>query len=51
MTFPRSYRATKAREAGIEVRMCADEVLELGLAKITTIYGNKVRAYNLEVLL
>ena len=31
MTFPRSYGATKAREAGIEVRTCADEVLGLGL--------------------
>lgn len=48
MTFPRSYRATKAREAGIEVRTCADEVLDLGLATIETSYGNEVRAYDLE---
>ena len=26
MTFPRSYRATKAREADIEVRTCANDV-------------------------
>lgn len=48
MTFPRSYRATKAREDGIEVRTCADEVLGLGLATIGTSYGNEVRAYDLE---
>ena len=48
MTFPRSYRATKAREAGVEVRTCADDVLELGLAAVRTPYGNEVRAYDLE---
>ena len=48
MTFPRSYRATKAREAGVEVRTCADDVLELGLATVKTSYGNDVRAYGLE---
>ena len=48
MTFPRSYRATKAREAGIEVRTCADEVLDLGRTSVRTSYGNKVRAYDLE---
>lgn len=48
MTFPRSYRATKAREAGIEVRTCADGVLDLGLATVKTSYGNEVRAYDLE---
>lgn len=48
MTFPRSYRATKARESGIEVRTCADEVLGLGLATVRTSYGNEVRAYDLE---
>lgn len=48
MTFPRSYRATKAREAGIEVRTCADEVLDLGICNVRTPYGNSVRAYDLE---
>ena len=48
MTFPRSYRASKAREAGIEVRTCADDVLELGLIAVSTPYGNAVRAYDLE---
>lgn len=48
MTFPRSYRATKAREAGIEVRTCADEVLVLGLTTVKTSCGNEVRAYDLE---
>ena len=47
MTFPRSYRATKAREAGIEVRTCADGVLGLGLTAVKTSYGNMVRAYDL----
>ncbi len=48
MTFPRSYRATKAREAGIEVRTCADEVLDLGRTSVRTSYGNEVRAYDLK---
>ena len=48
MTFPRSYRVTKAREAGIKVRTCADGVLDLGLTTLTTSYGNGVRAYDLE---
>ncbi|WP_172135354.1 type IV toxin-antitoxin system AbiEi family antitoxin domain-containing protein [Adlercreutzia sp. ZJ473] len=48
MTFPRSYRATSAREAGIEVRTCADAVLGLGLSTLGTPYGNEVRAYDLE---
>ena len=48
MTFPRSYRATKARESGIKVRTCANDVLELGLTKVKTSYGNQVRAYDLE---
>lgn len=48
MTFPRSYTATKARETGIEVRTCADDVLGLGLISLKTPYGNEVRAYDLE---
>lgn len=48
MTFSRSYRATKAREAGIEVRTCADGMLDLGVATVGTPYGNEVRAYDLE---
>lgn len=48
MTFPRSYTATRAREAGIEVRTCADDVLDLGLITLETPYGNEVRAYDLE---
>ena len=48
MTFPRSYKATKAREAGIVVRTCADEVLDLGVCSVRTPYGNFVRAYDLE---
>lgn len=48
MTFPRSYRATAARKAGIEVRTCSDDVIELGVVKVQTPYGNEVRAYDLE---
>lgn len=48
MTFPRAYRATKAREAGIEVRTCADDVLDLGITTTNTAYGNEVRTYDLE---
>lgn len=48
MTFPRSFRATTAREAEVVVRTCADDVLDLGLTEIKTSYGNEVRAYDLE---
>lgn len=48
MTFPRSYNASAAREAGIVCRSCADDVLDLGLCDAKTEYGNTVRAYNLE---
>ena len=48
MTFPRSYKATSVREAGIRVRTCADDVLELGAENLATPYGNEVRSYNLE---
>ena len=48
MTFPRSYRATKAREADIEVRTCANDVLDLGLTTLKTPYGNEVKGYDLE---
>lgn len=48
MTFPRSYTATKAREANIKVRTCADDVLGLGLITLKTPYGNEVSAYDLE---
>ena len=48
MTFPRSYNATAARKAGIICRTCADEVLDLGIVELTTMYGNVVRAYDLE---
>ena len=48
MTFPRSYNATRARQAGIEVRTCADECLSLGIVEIRTPFGITVRAYDLE---
>lgn len=48
MTFPRSYNATKAREAGIEVRTCANACLSLGVTEVRTPLGNKVKAYDLE---
>lgn len=48
MTFPRSYNATSAREAGITCRTCADDVLELGLTEVATAHGNFVAAYDLE---
>lgn len=48
MTFPRSYNATSAREAGIVCRTCADDVLGLGRCEIRTQYGNIVRAYDIE---
>ena len=48
MTFPRSYNATAARKAGIICRTRADEVLDLGIVELSTMYGNVVRAYDLE---
>lgn len=48
MTFPRSYNATSAREAGIVCRTCANDVLDLGISEATTEYGNTVRAYDVE---
>nr|WP_076389179.1 type IV toxin-antitoxin system AbiEi family antitoxin domain-containing protein [Vaginimicrobium propionicum] len=48
MTFPRSYNATAARAAQIVCRSCADDVLDLGLSEAVTVYGNTVKAYNLE---
>lgn len=48
MTFPRSYNATAARKAGIICRTCADEVLDLGIVELKTMYGNVVRAYDME---
>lgn len=48
MTFPRSYNATTARQAGIVCRSCADDVLSLGACEVATQYGNLVRAYDAE---
>lgn len=48
VTLPRSYKATELRRAGMEVRTCASDVLGLGVTTVKTIYGNEVRAYDLE---
>ncbi|WP_297555021.1 type IV toxin-antitoxin system AbiEi family antitoxin domain-containing protein [uncultured Actinomyces sp.] len=48
MTFPRSYNASPARNAGITCRTCADAVLELGVCDVATSHGNTVKAYDLE---
>lgn len=48
MTFPRSYNASSAREAGIVCRTCADDLLDLGLCTVKTEYGNAVGAYDVE---
>ena len=48
MTFSRNYNKARARAAGIICRSCADEVLGLGVAEVRTMYGNAVRAYDLE---
>ena len=48
MTFPRSYNAKAAREAGIVCRTCADDVLDLGAFQVMTQYGNAARAYDVE---
>lgn len=48
MTFSRNYNKARAKAAGIICRSCADEVLGLGVAEVRTMYGNTVRAYDLE---
>ncbi len=48
ITFPRSYNAAGAREAGITCRTCANDVLDLGLCELETPNGNMVQAYDLE---
>lgn len=48
MTFPRNYNTVAVKEAGIICRTCANEVLDLGLTQVKTIYGNMVRVYDLE---
>ena len=48
MTFPRSYNATPAREAGVTCRTCADDVLKLGIVELMTQHGNAVTCYDLE---
>lgn len=48
MTFSRNYNKTAAKAAGIVCRSCADRVLALGLSEVRTMYGNAVRAYDLE---
>ena len=48
MTFPRSYNASAARDAGIVCRACSDEVYDLGVVTMRTEYGNSVRLYDLE---
>lgn len=48
MTFPRSYNAKSAREAGIVCRTCGNDVLGLGRCEVTTQYGNAVKAYDVE---
>ena len=37
-----------AKAAGIICRSCADEVLDRGVVEVRTMYGNAVRAYDLE---
>lgn len=48
MTFPRSYNAGAARDAGIAVRTCSPDVFELGAEGVASPSGNLVRAYDLE---
>ncbi|RDB60784.1 hypothetical protein C1878_13115 [Gordonibacter sp. 28C] len=48
MTFPRSYNATRVKAAEVDVRTCADAVLDLGLCMLRSPSGNMVRAYDVE---
>lgn len=48
MTFSRNYNKTAAKASSIICRSCADDLLGLGLCEVRTMYGNLVRAYDLE---
>lgn len=48
MTFPWTYNASAARAEGVDVRSCAQEVMDLGASTVETPMGNTVRAFNVE---
>ena len=48
MAEPTGYKATKLNEEGITVLTNNRELHEIGVAKLTTMFGNSVIAYGLE---
>ena len=48
MCFPRGYNPSSAKRAGIVAKSSPEGLHDLGLAELTTPYGNAVRAYGAE---
>lgn len=48
MTFPASYNLAAPRKAGVRCFKTRTEFYEMGMAAMTTPFGNVVRAYNAE---
>lgn len=48
MSFPRGYNPSSAKREGIVAKSSPEGLHDLGLAELTTPYGNAVRAYGAE---
>ena len=48
VSVPKGYNATHLRKNGIEVHQVKEEYIGLGITEVTTVYGNKVKAYDME---
>jgi len=48
VTVPTGYNASRLQEDGFTVFMIKRELHEIGVTKITTVFGNPVRVYGLE---
>lgn len=48
MTFPSSYNITRVKDRNIKTYRTKTEFHQLGVERITTSHGNRVRAYNME---
>ena len=48
VSVPKGYNATHLRKNGIEVHQVKEEHISLGVIEATTVYGNKVKTYDME---
>lgn len=48
ITVPKNYNAQNFRKKGYKVFTTKDEVLNLGVTEINTVFGNKVRVYDID---